>query len=453
MTADDRVLQKTPLTFDVSVWELFWPLLAGAVLVMAPPGGTGTGVLAESIAATSGHRGAFCAVDAGGVAGGAGGGGVRVVRRVVCSGEALRGELRSGVWSGCRVAELHNLYGPTEAAVDVTAWRCRRGVGGRGADREADCEHAGVCVGSAGGAGAGGGGGGVVCGGGGVGAGVSGAAGVDGGAVRGGSVRRARGRGCIGRGIVVRWLAGGELEFLGRADDQVKVRGYPDRVGGDRGGVGAHAGVRRVRWWWRGSGRRGAALVAYVVPAGGAAVDGAELRESCVGGVPGYMVPSVFVVLEELPLLPSGKVDRRALPVPDGGRPELGVGFEAPRSDSERVLASIWVEVLGVDRVGVFDDFFELGGDSILSMQVVAQVEEQTGVRIELPDLFAHPTLEEAAALVDRESDDSSLAEDELLSLIEGLSAEEAAALLDAGAGIVDLLPGDGVRGTRTEDQ
>ena len=122
-------------------------------------------------------------------------------------------------------------------------------------------------------------------------------------------------------------------------------------------------------------------MVAYVVPSNGKALNTTELRRHLQERVPEYMVPSSYVMLERLPQTPNGKVDRRALPAPDSGRPELGQGYVGPRNDPEQVLAGIWAQVLGLERVGVEDNFFELGGDSILSIQIIARA-GQAGLRL-----------------------------------------------------------------------
>src|SRR5262249_41072004 len=137
-------------------------------------------------------------------------------------------------------------------------------------------------------------------------------------------------------------------------------------------------------------------LVAYLVPVGPAAPAAAELRAWLKRGVPDYMVPSVFVVLDELPLNANGKLDRRALPAPEA-QPELGSAYRAPGAATEGVLGRVWGAVRGVERVGVEDNFFELGGDSILSIQVVSRA-RAAGVRISTKDIFLRQTITELAA-------------------------------------------------------
>ncbi|AHH97300.1 non-ribosomal peptide synthetase [Kutzneria albida] len=189
-------------------------------------------------------------------------------------------------------------------------------------------------------------------------------------------------------GDVVRWLPSGVVEFVGRVDDQVKIRGFRIELGEVEVALAAHpAVVEAVVVVNEEGGRK--RLVAYVVTTGSA-----DLRAYLAGRLPDYMVPAAFVTLEALPLSANGKLDRRALPVPEW---ESAAGFVAPRTEAERVLADIWAEVLGVSRVGVEDNFFELGGDSILSIQVVSRA-RQAGLGLMPGDVFSHPTVAGLAA-------------------------------------------------------
>ncbi|WP_233387217.1 condensation domain-containing protein, partial [Methylobacterium sp. C25] len=197
-------------------------------------------------------------------------------------------------------------------------------------------------------------------------------------------------------------MADGTILYRGRADDQVKIRGHriePGEVEARlRGlpGVGQAAVVARP-------GVSGLQLVGYAVPAGEADLDGASLRAALGAVLPDYMVPAHVVVLDALPLTPNGKVDRRALPAP--ALPEAGgeAGFVAPQGEAETAFAEIWAEVLGLERVSVSDDFFELGGDSIVSLQVVSRA-RQRGWRIEPRDVFRHRSLGALAASARREA-------------------------------------------------
>jgi acyl-coenzyme A synthetase/AMP-(fatty) acid ligase/acyl carrier protein len=207
-------------------------------------------------------------------------------------------------------------------------------------------------------------------------------------------------------GDVVRWREDGELEFVGRRDEQVKIRGYRVELGEIEAAlVGGVEGVREAAVVAReeGGGRR--RLVGYVVGSGELEVE--RLRESLVERLPEYMVPSAWVVLDELPLTSSGKVDRRALPEPE--IEERG-GYEAPRDEVEEVLAEVWREVLGVERVGVHDNFFELGGDSISSMRVMARVRDAFELSMSIGVIFASPTVAQLAEQVESSAIDRILA-------------------------------------------
>ncbi|MBV9772499.1 MAG: amino acid adenylation domain-containing protein, partial [Gemmatimonadetes bacterium] len=194
----------------------------------------------------------------------------------------------------------------------------------------------------------------------------------------------------------VRWLADGTLEYLGRLDFQVKIRGFRIEPGEVEAVLREHALVRQVMVVAREDARGEKRLVAYVVPEAGTEVTRAELRTHLRERVPEHMVPSAFVLLEALPLNASGKVDRRALPPPE--HEEVGASV-APRTMVEEVLAGIWAEVLGIERVGVEESFFELGGHSLLAMRVVSRAREAFRVELPLRALFEAPTV---AALAER---------------------------------------------------
>ncbi|MEW5928157.1 MAG: non-ribosomal peptide synthase/polyketide synthase [Gemmatimonadota bacterium] len=206
----------------------------------------------------------------------------------------------------------------------------------------------------------------------------------------------------------VRWLAAGEVEFLGRVDDQVKLRGFRIEPGEIEAALERHPQVREAVVAVREDAPGAKRLVGYVVPPEGAAVTPAELRAHLQGSLPEYMVPGAYVVLEKLPLTPSGKVDRRALPASElPGEQE----YVAPRTLTEEVLAQVWAEVLQVERVGAADGFFELGGHSLLATQVVSRVREAFAVELPLRTLFEAQTLAALAGRIDAlRSADTSLA-------------------------------------------
>jgi acyl carrier protein len=212
-------------------------------------------------------------------------------------------------------------------------------------------------------------------------------------------------------GDLVRWRADGRLEYLGRLDDQLKIRGFRIEPAEVEARLLELPGVRQAAV--AGHGDRLVAYVAGPVAASAGGAVGEELRRAVAAVLPPYMVPELWVVLDELPVTTGGKVDRRALPPPG---PPPGRGFVAPRNDAEVLVAGIWQEVLGDERIGAFDDFFALGGHSLLAVRVGARLRASTGVEVPIRTLFTHRTV---AALAEA---------------VEGLLVEELAALSDEEA-------------------
>ncbi|MFF8770648.1 amino acid adenylation domain-containing protein [Kitasatospora sp. NPDC015120] len=202
-------------------------------------------------------------------------------------------------------------------------------------------------------------------------------------------------------GDLARWRADGTLDYLGRADDQIKVRGYRVEPGEVEAALTALPGITQAVVLARGEGLR-QTLVAYLEhPGDGPAPAAADLRETLAEVLPDYMVPARFVVLERLPLLAHGKVDRRNLPAPE--EPAASGEFVEPEGEAEEFIATLWAELLGVPRVGALDDFFELGGHSLLATQVVAKLRRafpELPTPVGVMDLFKYPTVRRLAALV-----------------------------------------------------
>lgn len=198
-------------------------------------------------------------------------------------------------------------------------------------------------------------------------------------------------------GDLARYLPDGRIEFLGRLDHQVKLHGHRIELGEIEAVLDRHAGIRQAVVVAREDVPGDKRLVAYLVVA--AEVNVTELRRYLKDQLPEYQIPAVFVTLPELPLTANGKVDRRALPAPEQNRPDLEREYIAPRTVVEQQLSAIWSDVLRVDRVGIHDSFFELGGDSILTIQVISRA-RQAGLRISPAQLFEHPTIAELSALI-----------------------------------------------------
>jgi aryl carrier-like protein len=198
-------------------------------------------------------------------------------------------------------------------------------------------------------------------------------------------------------GDLARFLPGGDVEFLGRNDHQVKVRGFRVELREIEAVLAQHPQVREAVVAAREDNPGETRLAAYLVAAGEPAPNVDELRRFLAAKLPEYMVPAVFVPLPALPLTANGKLDRAALPAPGSRRPDLEKAYVAPRSPVEESLAEIWSEVLGLDRIGVLDSFFALGGDSIRSVRAVALAKER-GIEVSVEQLFRRQTIDALAA-------------------------------------------------------
>lgn len=421
----DCVLQKTSIGFDVSVWELFLPLITGARLHLLPPGAQGD---PHAVARAVAEHGVtvlhFVPSMLDLFLDDYGGHDLSAVRHVFCSGEALRpvtvaaffdrfapGDGRfAGSAGGRQIAgsaggavQLHNLYGPTEASVDVTAWRCLPGADPLTVPIGRPVANTQIYVLDAAGRP--------------TPVGVPGELHIGGVQVADGYLNRAEltaarfipnpfGPGTLYRtGDLARWRTDGAVEFLGRTDHQVKVHGYriePDEV---EAALLADPAVRQavVTAVGEGSERR---LVGYIVPSSvtsgvpsGPALDRDALRRRLAEQLPSYQVPAVLMVLDALPLLPNGKLDRGALPAPDAA-PAGDAPAVPPSTPREQLLHGVWQEVLRVDGFGVEDSFFALGGDSMLAIRVRTALERHHRLTFTVAELFRDPTIRRLAALL-----------------------------------------------------
>jgi amino acid adenylation domain-containing protein len=405
LTGKDRVLQKTPFSFDVSVWEFFWPLMTGATLVVARPGGHRDPAYLVNLIAEHGITTLHFVPSMLSIfLESAGRERCRSVRQVFASGEALPFELQQRFFERLG-SELHNLYGPTEAAVDVTYWPCRPDsrlsivpIGRPIANTQIyilDGNLQPVPIG------------------------VAGELHIGGIGLARGYLNRpdltaekfipdpfseTPGARLYKTGDLARFLADGNIEYLGRIDHQVKLRGFRIELGEVEAVLGECTGVLQAVVVVREDNAGDKRLVAYLIAAPGKRLEVENLRRETKNKLPEYMVPSRFVFLESFPMTTSGKVDRKALPAPPLERGS-STTVVVPRNELESEIASIFAQVLGLLSVGVTDNFFDLGGHSLLAGRLLSQINQTTGRQIALSALFRGATVESLAQLIERESD------------------------------------------------
>jgi amino acid adenylation domain-containing protein len=396
---NDRVLQKTVYSFDASVWELFLPLITGAQVFLAQPGGhQDSSYLAAAVAD---HEITVLQLvpsmlhvllDEPQLSR------WRSLKRLFCGGEVLPVELQQKFFE--RVdAELINLYGPTEVTIDTTYWICeRRGtqngvvIGRPVANTQVYVLDEALRP---------------------VPMGVDGELFVSGDGLARGYHQRPEltaerflpnpfsnepGLRLYRTGDLVRYLPDAVVEFRGRADAQVKLRGMRIELGEIEAALREHPDVEECVAVLRGEGTE-AALVAYIVPVAEVGPGADELHSYLTARLPRHMLPSAFVMLEQLPLMVNGKVDRRALPDPSPeARATSAASFVAPANELERTIAGIWSEVLGLEQVGTQDNFFDLGGHSLRLLQVHLKLRQALGRDVPLFELFQYPTVSTLAA-------------------------------------------------------
>jgi acyl-coenzyme A synthetase/AMP-(fatty) acid ligase/acyl carrier protein len=202
-----------------------------------------------------------------------------------------------------------------------------------------------------------------------------------------------RGSRMYGTGDLVRYLSNGSVEFLGRVDDQIKIRGYRIEPVEVEEVLRQHEAIRSAFVTAHSENGSEKRLAAYVAVSPGFELTASELRDFAHDRLPDFMIPSLWVMLDELPLTPNGKVDRRALPAPDHVRPRDENTYVAPRNVDEEILAQLWSEILGVDTIGVNDNFFDLGGHSLLATQLVSRIRKKLDVEMPLRGVFEAPTI------------------------------------------------------------
>jgi amino acid adenylation domain-containing protein len=414
LCVDDRVLQHFSYCFDFAVWEIFTALGAGARLVMARPGGQqDAAYLAGLIAAQQVTVAGFVPsmldllLDEPGVER------CRSLRRIFCGGEALTVELQERCLNRLD-AELQNTYGPTEASIDVTFWVCVREdeqrktvpIGRPIANTQLYVLDRRLRP---------------------VPAGVPGELHIGGQSLARGYLHHPAltaekfipnlfshepGARLYKTGDLARYLADGAIEFIGRLDHQIKLRGFRVEPGEIEAVLGQHPGVREALVMARDRAPEGKQLVAYLVAnRNGAALNG-ELQGALRGflkeRLPDYMIPSAFVELEAWPLLPSGKVNRRALPDPSETHRSVEASYVAPQTELERAIAAIWQELFGLEQISVESNFFELGGHSLIMVRVHSRLREALRREVPLIDLFRYPTIGSLAKFLGGEQGDNS---------------------------------------------
>jgi amino acid adenylation domain-containing protein len=408
LTRADTVLQKTPFSFDVSVWEFFWPLMTGATLAVTRPGDhRDTDRLMTTIhehGVTTLHfvpsmlRAFLAHPNAGNCP---------TVRQVFCSGEALPFDLQQRFFEHFS-AQLHNLYGPTEASIDVSHWSCKRHatdpvvpIGVPIANTSLyvlDAHLQPVPIG------------------------VAGELHIGGvGLARGylnlpeltqekfinDPFAQAQGRRLYKTGDLARFRADGAIEYLGRQDHQIKLRGFRIEIGEIECVLLSHEAVNATVVTVHNAPTGDPRLVAYVECREAIRPSVAKLREFLSTQLPDHMIPSLFVLLDAMPLSPNGKIDRKALPSPESARSSTSTGYVEPRTGIERDMAALWQTTLGVPQVGIQDNFFELGGHSLMAVGLMARIEQAFGRALPIATLFRQPTVEMLCqALQDRPAGD-----------------------------------------------
>jgi len=392
---DDRVLAITTLSFDIAVFDLWLPLVVGGRILLAPKEAPGDGALLRRLLEEGRATFMQATPTTWRILLGAGWTGPQGFR-AICTGEAMPLDLGEELVK--HASTVWNMYGPTETTVWSTLYRLPRPVGQMLIGKPLANQQVHVLDRA-----------GQRC-----------PVGVPGELHIGGS---GLARGYLGRpdltaerfvadpsipgarlyrtGDVCRLRVDGQVEYFGRNDSQVKVRGFRIELGEVESALSRHPGVKQAVAMAREDRPGDVRLVAYVVPAPGATPGEDDVRNHVRGILPEYMVPGHVVRMDAFPLTPSGKIDRKALPAPDLGHSTEE--YVAPRTEAERLVATLWQEALGVPRIGIHDDFFKMGGHSLLAAQVAARLAREHGVALPMRRLFEAPTVAQFAPLLSSE--------------------------------------------------
>ncbi len=403
LTDSDAILHKTPISFDVSVWELFWPLMFGARMVIArPEGHKENEYLVETIInkkitiihfVPSMLRLFLETKDVEKC---------RTLRQVICSGEALTVDLQNQFFNRLNT-ELDNLYGPTEAAIDVTYWRCQRSsdlknvpIGRPIANTQIyilDENMNPVPIG------------------------VPGELHIGGIQVARGYINKPEltkekfipdpfadspDSRLYKTGDLARYLPDGNIEFIGRIDNQIKIRGFRVELGEIETVLSSHDDIVQAVVVLHEYNSEDKRIIAYIVVKDHISVSHSQIRDYLKKKLPDYMIPHYIIKLDTLPTTPSGKLDRQSLPLPQEKQQRDG-SYIPPQSEVEKTIAKIWQELLHTEVVGIHDSFFDLGGHSLLLIKMLNKLQNHFGKEVKTNDFFRYPTIEMLAKYLTRE--------------------------------------------------
>ncbi|WP_212004586.1 non-ribosomal peptide synthetase [Chitinophaga sp. HK235] len=399
LNAADVVLQKTTFCFDVSVWELLLPLISGGRIVFALPEGQKDPHYVQQVIERYGVTTihfvpSMLSVFLENIAEGD----CPSLLRVICSGEALKVNQVKHFREKFPVTEVYNLYGPTEAAIDVSCWHVPHDtsrleivpIGKPVANTQLYILNGSGAVVPLGGVGE------LYIGGVQVARGYLNRAELTAEKFISDSFITAEGNRLYKTGDLARWLPDGTVDYLGRIDTQVKIRGYRIEPGEIENAILTSGQISECVVVARNAGEDDKRLIAYVVARNG--FNKEEVISFLKRKLPEYMVPMVFVKMDELPLTTNGKADRKSLPEITQADEWLTNTYVAPRNEREQVLTDIWQELLGVPRVGIHDNFFELGGHSLLVVRLISLIRKRLEVEIAVKVLFTHSTVAQLAA-------------------------------------------------------